>query len=120
MSYQLKDNIKVEVDEILKNYGVPLEDRTLVLEKIDAAVKEVVQEERATFATKIDKVKGEIDHERELVKTEVEKLREEVKGRLSVIEDDTEEAYEQGFDAGFMDGTSRIQIQPSGLHLVLG
>lgn len=124
MSNQLKESLKAEVEEILKHYGIPFEDRTLVLEKIDSAVVGAIEEERGTFVVEIDKVKDEIDRERDNVKHEVERLKEGMSNHLSVIKDDaaeaSQEAYERGYDAGIYDGMSRIRIQPNGLTLILG
>lgn len=99
------DTLKSEVDSLLKGYGIPYEDRTLVLEKIDASVDTLVMEERERFEQEIGKIRDEIASEREGIRQELDGIRQSALSSIQDMNGKNDEAYETGLAEGIEMGS---------------
>jgi hypothetical protein len=109
------NKLKVELNGILSRYGVPLDDRSFVTEKVEETVAGILDEERNAFGTQIEGVRKQIDLERTSVTTEVEKIKNIARDGLTEAEAQARRSYDAGFAQGQLEqapssGLSTFQI----------
>jgi hypothetical protein len=111
--------LKEEINGILSRYGIPLDDRSFILEKVEESVNSILNEQIAAFQRSIDGVRGEISLERENVRKEVDKIKQVAFSNLSDVQVKINEAYEEGFSQGQSD-TPAPSSGPSTFQVVIG
>jgi len=95
-----KEDIKAEIKDLLQNYKIPMEDRELVIEKIDQILNSTLAEQNEVFYSELGKVKTNIDAQREAIRRELEDLKKSTHVSAESIEARMEEAYAQGLNEG--------------------
>lgn len=100
------NEMKGEIDRVLLRYRVPMDDRTFVLEKVDA-LRSLMDSERAEFQEGIGAVRTEINRERDTVRREVAGIRDTAVQHVGTFEAKVEEAYQDGLAQGAADHPPR-------------
>ncbi len=113
----IKENLKVEIDDILRNYNVPFEDRSLVLEKIDSSVDQLVKDTQNKFDKKVDNIRDEISYERNGIQKELDEIRNTAISSIKEINNKVDEAYEEGFTEASKLGS---ESKPSFFQIIIG
>jgi len=112
----INEDLRTEIDGILRNYNVPMDDRGLVIDKIEGSVDGVLSAEREAFSHELDVLRGRVDTDRENVMGEISSMREQAQEGLDGIDDKLEDAYEDGL----RDGLKTVANYRPGLFQVVG
>src|SRR3990172_5837254 len=112
------EDLKKTVNDVLIRYGVPLDDRSLVIDKIQEAMTGVLGTQKQAFTQKLGEIKAEIDGERNKVINEVEGMRAAALHEFSDIHSKIRNAYEEGLSDGAASTPS--QSGPGVLNISLG
>jgi len=112
-------NLKKSVDNLLKGYNVPMDDRLLVVEKIEESMVGVLQAQKLAFDQAVDKIKEEIGTERDNVRKQVDDIKVSAVSELSKIKGKINDAYDEGLEDGMSQATPASQ-GPSAFVIVLG
>lgn len=92
--------LKTSISGILSKYKIHPDDRDIILEKIDEAMIGVINIQKTVFETELSGIRSEIDIERKNVRNEVDGIRNSAISKLDRIQQEVEDAYEEGVQDG--------------------
>lgn len=115
-----QESLRTEIDGILKNYGVPFEDRSLVFEKVDkfseTAADTAAAGERQFFNDKINEIEKGLATERQGVHKEIEGIRQSALSSIDTAQEKLDESYNNGFG----DGIQLSESRPKTFQIIIG
>jgi gas vesicle protein len=110
------EDLKKEVDFILVRYSVPLDDRMLILEKIEQSTQNLLESQGKNFDEIVNKIRSDIGKERKGVIRKIEEIRNSAASKVSDISGKVKEAYDQGLS----DGADSTSTSPGLFQIMIG
>lgn len=112
----IDEDLRTEIDGILRDYNVPMDDRGLVIDKIEGSVDGVLSAEREAFGRELDVLRDQVSTDRRKVMGELSSMREQAVSGLDGIDGRLDDAYEEGL----RDGLKTVADYRPGLFQVIG
>jgi len=109
----LNTDLRTEIDGILRGYQVPMDDRGLVLEKIELAL----EGERQGLDREVGRLQQGVEEDRLHVQRELDEMKARTQDALGDLLDRIEDAYVDGFQEGLAQAPSN---RPGLLHWAIG
>lgn len=107
----IDEGLRTEIEGILRNYSVPMDDRGLVLEKVELAL----EGERRGLDQELGRIQEGIELDRTQVRHELDDMKHRAHNALGDLSNKVQDAYEEGFQDGLSSGGS-----PGLLHWAVG
>lgn len=111
------ETLRKELDDILKKYQIPMDDRGFVIEKVEDAINGIMKIQHGVFSDKLGEIREDLSAEREKVHSQVEGLKKAAAEKIADAHDKIGQAYEKGASDGAKDAESNQG--PSTLNIVL-
>ncbi len=99
------EHLKKDIDDILTRYNVPMDDRLLIIEKIDKSSQSMIGNLRDEFDGEIQDIQSQLSAERELIKKQVVNIHRNASSKVGQIKDHVGKAYKDGFMEGMNQGS---------------
>ena len=112
-------NLKKDVDNLLKGYNIPMDDRLLIVEKVEESMVGVLKAQKMAFDQAVENIKGEIGAERDNVRKQVDEIKASAVSELSKIKIKIDDAYDDGLEDGLSQAPPTSK-GPSTFVVVLG
>ena len=113
------EDLKKTINDVLSRY-VPLDDRSLVLDKIESAMSRVLGSQKEAFDQKLEEIQFEINAERNKVRSEVEGIRTSAVNEFEGIHGKIRKAYEEGLADGAVEPQAQTPTKSNMLNIALG
>lgn len=105
MSDVAQTNLRVEIENVLRNYSIPMDDRDLVIDQLESSVGQIFEASRQDFEAQLADLRSQIDVDRSKVYGELDDIRADADHSADLLEHQAQDAYRQGLREGIVMGS---------------
>ena len=102
MSDVMNTNLRAEIENVLRNFSIPMDDRDLVIDQLEGSVGQIFEANRQEFEHQLADLRGQIDVDRSKVYGQLDDIRADADHSADLLEHQAADAYRQGLREGMV------------------